>query len=310
MGSKLTTMSHAASVIPDGAHITLSGFAHSLAPMAFVRELLRQGKRELELTSMGECWAAEFLCAAERVRKIRLSNYMFEGYGRCHAFSRAVETGKVKVDDYSHYGITARFAAGSLGIPFWPVKVMSGTDIADKKGLPDEIKCLDYVSPFDGEKVLLVPRVQPDFAIIHASRADEEGNVQLLGPRSVIDEQVRAAKKVIVTVEEIVPTETVRKSPHFTIIPGFLVDYLVESPYGAHPAGMVGYYDYDPRHIAQFWIASRSQDTLAEYMKEYIYDCPDHNRYLDKVGLGRLLELRCDPALGYSLSVRGDNGDE
>src|SRR5512146_1010252 len=120
--SKVVSLAEAAARIPDGAHLTISGFAHSLAPLALVREMIRQGKGHLELSSMGDCWAADMLAGAGRLRCARLSNYMFEGFGRCPNFSRAVEAGEMEVDDYSHFAITSRWLAGALGLPSMPVR--------------------------------------------------------------------------------------------------------------------------------------------------------------------------------------------
>src|SRR5574342_103993 len=138
VNSKVTTVAEAAARVPDGAHLTISGFAHSLAPLAFVRELIRQGKGNFELTSMGDCWAVDMLSGAGRVRRARLSNYMFEGFGRCPNFSRAVENGSMQVDDYSHFAITSRWMASALGLPSMPVRVMMGTDLVRKKPLDRE----------------------------------------------------------------------------------------------------------------------------------------------------------------------------
>src|SRR5437867_3290168 len=105
----VVSLKEAAGRVPDGAHLTMSGFAHSLGPLAFVRELIRQGKKDFELSSMGDAWAIDMLAGAHRVKRARLSNYMFEGFGRCPNFSRAVETGELEVDDYSHFAIATRF---------------------------------------------------------------------------------------------------------------------------------------------------------------------------------------------------------
>jgi glutaconate CoA-transferase, subunit A len=298
MNSKIITLAEAAARVPDGAHLTISGFAHSLAPLAFVRELIRQGRGGLELTSMGDCWAVDMLAGAGRVRRARLSNYMFEGFGRCPNFSRAVETGAMQVDDYSHFAVTSRWMAAALGLPSMPVRVMLGTDLVRKKPL-DRADIVEAPCPLTGDPLLFVRASRPDFAVLHASRADAEGNVQLFGTSSTIEEQARAAQRVLVTVEEIVPEAVIREQPELTLLPGFLVEAVVPVPYGAHPTGMFRYYDFDREHVAGYMQAGRSPEAFQRYLDEHVFGVPDHAAYLRRIGIRRLMALRADPWRGY-----------
>ena len=297
-GGKVITLREAAARVPAGAHLTIGGFAHSLAPLALVRELIRQGTGGFELTSMGDAWAADMLAGAGRLQRARLSNYMFEGFGRCPNFSRAVETGAVQVDDYSHFGITSRWMAAALGLPSMPVRVMLGTDLVRRKPL-DRDALVEAPCPLTGEPLLFVRASRPEFALLHASRADAEGNVQVFGTSSTIEEQARAAKRVIVTVEEIVSEAVIRESPDRTLIPGFLVEAVVAAPFGAHPAGMFRYYDFDRAHVEQYVRAGRSAETFARYLEAHVFDVPDHWAYLERIGIARLMALRADPYWGY-----------
>jgi acyl CoA:acetate/3-ketoacid CoA transferase alpha subunit len=292
------SIEEAVSLINDGDNLSISGFAHSLTPLAIIREMIRQGKKNLETTSMGECWAADFLCAVGGLRRVRISNYMFEGFGRCMNFSRAAQEGKIQVEDYSHFGITSRLVASAMGVSFLPVKVMAGTDILNIVSF-DEDKFKIDKCPFTGEKYVLVKAISPDVAIIHASRADKDGNVQIFGSTSIIDEQARASKKVIVSVEEIVEREEISKCPELTILPGFMVDAVVEIPYGAHPAGMYRYYNYDSEHIRYYWDCSKDEEKFQQYLQEFVYSVSDHFEYLNKIGIKKLMALRADPYLGY-----------
>ena len=295
---KVTSIENAVALIKDGDNLSISGFAHSLAPLAIVREMIRQAKKNLELTSMGECWAADLLSAAGSLRRVRLSNYMFEGFGRCMNFSRAVQEGRIQVEDYSHFGITSRLFASALGVSFLPVKVMAGTDILNVVSFDkDKYKMGDC--PFTGEPYVLLKAISPDVAIINASRADESGNVQIFGSTSIIDEQARASKKAIVSVEEIVSREEIAKRPESTLLPGFMVDAVVKIPYGAHPAGMYRYYDYDREHIQYYWDCSRDAERSQSYLDEYVYGVDNHIAYLNKIGIEKLMTLRADPYLGY-----------
>ena len=296
--SKVVSLKEAVDRIPDGAHLTISGFAHSLAPLALVRELIRQDKGNFELTSMGDCWAVDMLSGAGRVRRARLSNYMFEGFGRCPNFSRAVESGAMRVDDYSHFAVTSRWMAAALGLPSMPVRVMMGTDLVRKKPL-DRNDIIEAPCPLTGERLLFVRASRPDFALLHASRADTEGNVQLFGTSSTIEEQARAAQRVLVTVEEVVPEGVIREQPEFTLLPGFLVEAVIPVPYGAHPTGMFRYYDFDREHVAGYMGAARTPEAFRQYLEEYVFGVPDHATYLRKIGLRRLMALRADPWRGY-----------
>ncbi|WP_243299303.1 CoA transferase subunit A [Bacillus litorisediminis] len=306
MANKQKSLSEVVSWLSDGAHLSFGGFAHSLAPMAFVREMIRQNIKDLEISALGEAWAVDMLSAVGAIKKVRMSNFMFEGWGRCQNFSRAVEKGEIEVEDYSHFGISNRFFAGSIGVPFVPSKSMNGTDITNIVRFDKGQKFKEYECPFTGEKVLLIPSVRPDFAIIHASRADQNGNVQLFGISSSSEVIAKAAKKVIVTVEEIVDEDVIRQEPAYTMLPGFLVDAVVHVPYGAHPAGMYKYYDFDKDHIDHYIKASRSESQLSEYLNEYILSSKDHMDYLEKIGIQKLLDLRADPYYGYSLKTRGE----
>jgi acyl CoA:acetate/3-ketoacid CoA transferase alpha subunit len=252
---------------------------------------------------MGECWSAEFLAASGQLKRAVFSNYMFEGLGRCQAFSRAVQAGQLQTEDYSHYGVASRLLAGALGLPFMPTRVMAGSDLVSIS-TSDEPKYEFLSCPFSGERLTLVPAAQPDVAIVHGSRADRAGNVQLFGVASLIDEQARAAGAVIATVEEIVEPECIRQAPELTLLPSMIVDAVVEVPFGSHPSGMYQQYDYDHEHMKSYFELSRSQEGVQEYFDQWIFGPEDHWDYLEKVGIARLFELRADPYLGYSLANR------
>ncbi|PSC04903.1 3-oxoadipate--succinyl-CoA transferase subunit A [Alsobacter soli] len=298
--SKLVSLVEAAQAVASGASLTAGGFAHSHQPLAFTRELIRQGRSRLTLMSVAECWVAEFLAAAGMLEKVYFSNFMFEGYGRCQRFSKAVEAGAVAVEDHSHFGMVSRLMAAGLGLPFMPMKAMAGTDILAISGFePPDRKARRMQSPFGHEVVTAVSPLRPDVAVIHAARADRLGNVQLFGTTSVIEEQARAAGTVIVTVEEIVDTDIIRRQPEMTLLPALMVDMVVHLPYGAHPTGVYGYYDHDSAHLADYYAASRTEPDTAVWLDRWAHGLPDHFDYLDALGMTRLLQLRVDPALGY-----------
>lgn len=299
--NKLISLQEAVGLIQDGSSITFSGFGHTLTPMAFVREMIRQNKKKLHLIGIGEAWAVDMLAGAGLLSKVWLSNFMFEGYGRCRNFSRAVERGDIQVEDCSHFGQISRLHAGGIGLPFTVVRSILGTDIEFVKTDPDYRKSVRIQCPFTNETLLALPALQPDVAVIHAARADVHGNVQLYGHSTSIDEQVRASKKVIVTVEEIVSREEISHMPELTIIPGFLVDHVVKVPMGAHPTGVYRYYSEDKEHIDVYMGASRSPETFRDYLERYVFSVRDHFEYLKKFPLKHLFGLAADPYLGYKM---------
>jgi glutaconate CoA-transferase, subunit A len=309
MTDKLVSMDTALDAVRDGMSITAGGFAHSHQPMALLRALIKRGTKHLTLMGVAECWVAEFLAAANALDRAYFSNFMFEGFGRCRRFSEGVENGTIEVEDHSHFGMVNRLGAAAMGLPFMPMRAMSGTDILATPGFEEPSKKSRMIaSPFDArDKVLAVSPLKPDVAIIHAARADTDGNVQLYGPTSVIVEQARAARHVIVSVEEIVDTDAIRQHPEFTVLPGLLVDAVVHAPYGAHPLGNYGYYQHDQAHLQTYYEASRTPETTRAFLDEWIHAPGDQWAYLDQCGIARLMQLRVDPALGY-IPAEGAHG--
>jgi len=300
MGSvtnKFLTLDKAVSLIKSNSSITFSGFAHSVTPLAFIREMIRQKIKNLHLIGIGEAWAVDMLAGANMLSKVSLSNFMFEGYGRCKNFSRRVENGSIEIEDFSHFAQISRFAASAIGVPFLPIRSLLGTDVeSSNHGKTSKIEC-----PFTNETLLAVAAVKPDYAVIHAHRADRNGNVQLFGNSTSIDEQIRGSKTVFVTVEEIVAEEEISKYSEVNTLPAFLVDYVVEVPYGAHPTGMYRYYSEDFDHIDYYMDACKTEEGFNHYLKEFIFDLNNQWDYLQKVGIKKLHQLKADPYLGYQL---------
>jgi hypothetical protein len=210
-----------------------------------------------------------------------------------------VERGEIEVEDYSHFAITSRLVAAGLGLPFMPVKSMAGTDLMGRRGFETD-KARPLACPFTGEPVLLVPAARPDVAVIHVARSDQDGNSQLFGYTAVVEEQARAAQRVIVTAEEVVEDSVIRAQPELTLLPGFLVDAVVEVPFGAHPTGMYRYYDPDFEFMRDYYAASRDPAAFRAHLEEWVLAPADHWAYLEKLGLRRLLALRSDPGIGIA----------
>jgi acyl CoA:acetate/3-ketoacid CoA transferase alpha subunit len=298
---KITSMAEAAAFVHDGDHVALSGFACTRNGMAFSHELIRQGRKDLTLSAIILGMDADILVGAGAVSRCIYGGGSLDRYGAIQCVNRAYEQGRIVAEYYSSLALTFRYLAGALGIPFMPTTSMLGSDLLTKleqETAPDNLREMDC--PFTGEHVVLVRALQPDVAVVHVQMADDQGNARVLGPRWDNAEAVRAAKRVVVTAEEIVPTDVIRQQPELTLIPGLRVSAVVPSPYGAHPTSMFRCYDHDEEHIRTYVAKARSDAGVKEYIQEYVLAPKDHFAYLEKVGgLGKLASIKADPLLGY-----------
>lgn len=292
-GDKVKTLSEAVKLISDGDTITFSGISVSAHPVAFAHEIIRQGRQNLEIAGSGAWHVNNLLIGAGCVDRMVIIADSSEIGGVAPALRRAVEKGDLTVEDYSYYAVACRFMAAAMGVPFLPTKSMLGSDMLRHTWLEEGKKFRIMECPFSGEKVVLVPALKPDVAVIHAQRADEDGNVQMLGPTALADEQARASSKVIITVEKIVSKAVTQSRPELTIIPSFIVDAIVELPYGAHPTSLHACYDYDIDHLKYAFEQSRDEEKLKRYLDEFVYEVDGHLDYLKRIGgLKKLLQLR------------------
>jgi acyl CoA:acetate/3-ketoacid CoA transferase alpha subunit len=298
---KVKSLSEATKLINDGDSITFSGISVSDHPVAFAHELIRQRKRNLEIAGSAAWYSNNLLIGAGCVNRMLVIADSAEIGGVAPALKRAVEDGSLTVEDYSFYAIACRFMASAIGVPFLPTKSMLGSDMLRNTWLEEGRKFLTMECPFSGEKVVLLPALKPDVAVIHAQYADEDGNTQILGPTGLIDEQARASCKVIVTVEKIVSNAIIQNRPELTIIPSFIVDAVVELPYGAHPTSMYDYYDYDIDHLRYSFEQSKDDEKFRRYLEEFVFGVDNHFRYLERIGGHEKLQ-RLEHALS---SLRG-----
>jgi glutaconate CoA-transferase, subunit A len=212
-----------------------------------------------------------------------------EQFGLCQQYRKAVEEGRVRVEELSETALNARLGAGARNLPFLPTRGLIGTDILD---VNKNLKL--FQDPFDGETLVACRALVPDVALIHAHRADERGNVQydptILWPDIGIFP--KAARKVIVTAEEIVDSEVLRRNPDRTVLPGFRVDAVVEVPYGAHPTSFYPRYGYDTQFHLEWTKVARDADETQAFLQRYVLDPETQADYLDAVGgAARLIEI-------------------
>lgn len=295
---KRITLEEAVKLVPDGAHLFWGGFGFQRPPMAFAHELVRQGKRNLTIYTCGSEIDIDILAGARVVSKFELAFFAIEGIGLAPNIQRRIRDGSVQIEDYTNLAMALRFLGGALGVPFMPIKSMLGTDLVTRsKFKPNKVKVIEC--PFTGEKVALVPSVNPDFSIVHVSRVDREGNAQIDGIKGEDSEGARAGKKTIVLAEEIVDTELIRSNPDLTVIPNIYVTYVVECPWGSYPMMVYNYYDYDMEHIRMYYQQCKTEEGWQKYCEEYITGVENHMEFLKKIGLERLLKLKARKPLGY-----------
>lgn len=286
---RMTVAQAVSNFVKDGDFIASGGFGHIRVSMASIYEIIRQGRRNLTLAGKTGVHDSDLLIAAGCVDRIEVA-YAFghELRGLSPASRRMVESGRCQVTgEISNAGYQWRFLAAMMGVPFIPSRTMLGSDTlkhSSAKVIAD---------PWSGKPVCLLPACYPDVALIHVPRCDVYGNAQVDGIMIEDFELARAARRIILTSEEIIPTERIRDEPHRTAIPFFLVDAVVEVPYGAHPCLMPYLYYFDEGHIRDWLERSKTDEGARAYLQEYVYDSRDFDDYLEKIGgLRKLHQLK------------------
>jgi glutaconate CoA-transferase subunit A len=298
--TKLATLAEAVASIPSGSQVALSGFAISRCAMAFAHEVIRQGINGLTVSQCVCAMDADILVGGGSVERIVYGGGSRGRFGQHHCVNRGIEGGTLIAEEYSSLSIAFRYLAGSLGLPFIPIRSLRGSDILNRlqEVAPGNTGYVD--DPFTGDNWLVLKPLVPDVAVVQVQVADEEGNAWILGPRWDNEEQVKASKRAIVVTERLVPTEIIRRDPERTVIPGFRVSHVVHLPFAAHPTSVYRVYDYDADHIRQYADASKTAEGLQKYLDKYVYGVKDHWDYLELVGgMKHLNDLTADPILGY-----------
>lgn len=283
---KLMTEKEAISrFVVDGCYIGTELYGTVRCPMSLVREVIRQKKKDLSILGQGVL-ELDLWLAAGLIKKIDLTYIGLEVYGTSAAFRRAVEGGQIETCvEWSNAAITMRLKAAAMGIPFLPIRSMLGTDTLTYSAA----KVVE--DPFTGMKVCLVPALILDVGIMHVHRADRYGNAQVEGISGFAFEMARACKRLIISAEQIIPTEEIRKYPDRTLIPYFLVDAVVHAPFGSHPGDMAYVHERDEAGIREWVEASKTAEGARAYLEKYVDNLADHEQYLALVGKERLDRL-------------------
>ena len=278
-----------AEYVRDGMSVAIEGFTGFIC-FAAGHEIIRQRRRDLTLIRMTPDLIYDQMIAAGVARKLVFSYLGNPGVGPLHCLRRAVEHGipvPLEIEEYSHYGMVGRYAAGAARLPFFPLRSYIGSDMPR---VNERIKPVE--SPYGDGPVAVVPPLNPDLAIIHAQRADMAGNTQIWGLLGVQKEAAFAARNLLVVVEEIVDEAVIRADPNRTLIPGTIVDAVVHEPYAAHPSYAQGYYDRDNAFYLAWDEISRDQARTEGWLDEWVYGVADRAAYIRKLGAESLERLR------------------
>jgi glutaconate CoA-transferase subunit A len=282
MQTRLMTMEQAIRrFVHDGDVIVIEGFTHLIC-FAAAHEIIRQHRRELTLCRLTPDLIYDQLIGAGCVRKLVFSWAGNPGAGPLYALRRAVENGipnPLELEEYSHYGMVARLTAGAAKLPFYPLRNYMGSDLPRVNPQIKKVAC-----PFTGEELAAVPALNPDTAIIHAQRSDENGNAQIWGLMGVQKEAAFASRHTIVVAEEIVDESVIRSDPNRTLIPGLIVDAVVREPFGCHPSYAQGYYDRDNDFYLRWRDISKDVAHFNSYLDEWIFGVKDRAEYVERMG--------------------------
>jgi len=252
-------------LVDDGDSVAMEGFTH-LIPFAAAHEIIRQRRRELELIRMTPDLIYDQLIGMGCARKMVFSWGGNPGVGSLHRLRDAVEhgwPGPLELEEHSHAGMANRYVAGASNLPFATMRGYTGTDLVERTPTLAQIEC-----PFTGERLTAVQALNPDVGVVHAQRADRQGNVQMWGIVGVQKEIVLASERSLVTVEEVV--DELEERPGAVVLPTWAITAVAEAPHGAHPSYAHDYYDRDNGFYQRWDPISRDRDTFTQWMEEHV----------------------------------------
>lgn len=289
MVSKVTTVEKAISqFVNDGDYIAVGGFGVNRIPTALLHEIVRQKKKKLGLSGHTATHDCQILMAGDCIDRCDIAYVVgLEARGLSKASRNAFESGKVEAVEWTNAALAWRYRAAAMGVPFIPARTMLGTD-TEKYSAAETINC-----PYTGMKLMALPALYPDVALVHVHRADIYGNGQIDGIMVADYDLVRAAKRVILTTEKLIPSEEIRMKPQNTVIPCYLVDAVIEVPYGSYPGNMPYEYFSDEDHLKEWMAAEKNPESLLGFLDKYIYQTKTFEEYLNLCGgLEKMKQLR------------------
>jgi len=312
----MTAEEAVSSFVRDGDLIAIGGFVTNRRPYGLIREVIRQRRRDLYVESGASGGDVDMLIGAGCVKAIICSYIANSGFTQvCRRFRAAIESNAILFDDLSLDVQTIAYHGAALGLSYVPIKNMIGSDLVSKWGisaeervkhdkLPNQ-KLILMEDPFDpGTTVCCVPTPKIDVAFLHVQKAAKDGTFQIHGPGFQDLDIAMAAKRTIISCEEIVDTEELRRHSAENTCTGLCVDAVVHQRHGAHPSQCFGYYDYDPKFLRMYDVASRTQEQFDVFLEEYVYCCATQEEYLEKFTAEQLISLTVDPVLGYKPGLK------
>ncbi len=294
---KVMSLTEAVALIPDNVHVAIGGCHYSRTPMALIWEIIRQKKSGLIFSKSITATEGDLLLVAGTTRHI-ITSWFSPGvtWGVSRIMRHFVQSGEAKYEEWSHMSLGLRYRAAAMGIPFLPTRSMLGSDVIKQLTDIKEMQC-----PFTGDKLALVPALHPDVAIIHVQKADPYGNAQLVGFPFMDKDIALAADRVILTTEQIIDNNEIRRTPDRTDIPFFCVDAVVEAPYGCLPHECYGAYEPDFDHMDMYvkLMMERTIEGVQEYLDKYVYAPQSFDDYLSLFKVKDVVRATLNARKGY-----------
>lgn len=281
-------------LINDGDYLCIGGFGTNRIPNAIIHEILRQKKQNLSFAGHTATHDFQVLCAGnltgrgQTLARVDIAYVVgLEARGLSPHARRVIQSGTIVCTEWTNYALAVRLQAAAMGLSFLPSRSMLGTDTF-RYSAAKTIQC-----PFTGETFLALPALYPDIAVIHVHEADIYGNARIRGTSVADVELARAAKRLIITCERLVPHDSFRNDPNATVIPFFCVDAVCEVPFGSYPGNMPGEYFSDEVHFRKWLEAEKDPETHLRFLNKHIFGARDFNEYLERCGgLPRMQQLR------------------
>jgi glutaconate CoA-transferase, subunit A len=282
-----------AKFVHDGDYLGIGGFGANRTPVAACHEIVRQGRKNMGFAGHTATHDMQILSAGEVYDRIDTAYVVgLEARGLSLCSRRYLESGKVKITEWTNYSLTARLKAAAMGIPFIPVRNLMGTDTF-KYSASKIIEC-----PYTGKKLALMPALYPDVSVIHVHESDVFGNCRFKGIAVSDLDLAPASKRLIITTEKLIPHDEINRDPSATRIPYHFVDAVCEVPFGAYPGTMPYEYFSDEPHLKEWLTVEKDPEKFKEFLKRNIYDCKDQEEYIAKNGGSKKMrELRAKEML-------------
>ena len=284
--------------VNDGDTVYLAGFTHMI-PFAAGHEIIRQGRKGLVLARATPDIIYDQMIAAGCAKKLIFSYAGNPGVGSLRCFRRAHEKGvpaPLEVEEYTHFGLSGRLFAGATNMPFLPMRTNLGSSLP-----PENEMMKTVIDPYTGDEVSVVPPLKPDVAVVHVQRADANGNSHIWGIIGEQKDTAFAAKRVIISAEEIVEESVIRSDPNRTLVPDFIVDAVVHEPWCAHPSYVQGYYDRDNEFYVDWDKITKEHEATLKYLDEWVLSVEGRAQYMKKMPQSKIDSLTPKPA--YSAPV-------